>query len=115
MCVHGASLSVCASHASWQLILAQVLLLLLLPLLGCGHGAHAAPDSNTTVSTMIKLPPGGTGQDDAYLCAVFELAKEAKSIVGIVPHAKKDVVHHMLLFGAKLCLHTHSNHTRTEF
>ena len=72
----------------------------------CGASAAASASANGTQAQVLQLPQGGSGQDDAYLCAVFSPPEDAKSIVGVVPHAKKEVVHHMLLFGA--CQRHHS-------
>jgi hypothetical protein len=47
----------------------------------------------------ITLPESTTEGPDAYLCSSFDIPAGAHSIVQVVPLAKQEHVHHMLLYG----------------
>ena len=48
----------------------------------------------------MAMPGNDTSKSDAYLCVAFKPPTGAKAVLSIIPHASKDVVHHMLLMGA---------------
>ena len=37
--------------------------------------------------------------NDAYVCTTLQLPSKAYKLVGVVPKARQEVVHHILLFG----------------
>ena len=47
-----------------------------------------------------RLPPFQSNEEDAYLCTSVQLPDESLKLVGVDPLSRKEVVHHMLLFGA---------------
>jgi hypothetical protein len=83
-------------------------LLLLLLLLHPNHAAaKPAPDAikfNITIPADATVTP----EPDAYVCTTLPLPATPMKLVGIAPLARQEVVHHILLFGARcaalLCL-----------
>lgn len=69
-----------------------------------GRFAVQATNDNARHGSLhldMRMPGNDTSEADAYLCAAFEPPAGAKSLLSIIPHASKDVVHHILLLGAR--------------
>ncbi|KAG2440171.1 hypothetical protein HXX76_004284 [Chlamydomonas incerta] len=52
-----------------------------------------------SIEVNITVPPFKVDQDDAYLCVSALLPPHPHKLVGVIPHAKQEVVHHILLYG----------------
>eukprot|EP00198_Chlamydomonas_reinhardtii_P008225 XP_001697562.1 peptidylglycine alpha-amidating monooxygenase [Chlamydomonas reinhardtii] len=52
-----------------------------------------------SIEVNITVPPFKVDQDDAYICVSALLPPHPHKLVGIIPHAKQEVVHHILLYG----------------
>ncbi len=47
------------------------------------------------------MPPYETQHEEAYLCMSVPLPDRPLKLVGVEPLSRQEVVHHMLLFGAR--------------
>lgn len=54
-----------------------------------------------SIEVNITVPPFKVDQDDAYICVSALLPPHPHKLVGIIPHAKQEVVHHILLYGER--------------
>lgn len=70
-----------------------------------GVQAHGdATDASSTPSDFkleALMPEYATEHEEAYLCTSVPLPDRPLKLVGVEPLSKQEVVHHMLLFGAR--------------
>lgn len=45
------------------------------------------------------VPPFTPDGEDAYICTVLELPEKPHRLIGVLPQAKQEIVHHILLYG----------------
>jgi len=77
--------------------------------LACVLGAAAAErpgggaDGGGTTDFKLEalMPPYETQHEEAYLCMSVPLPDRPLKLVGVEPLSRQEVVHHMLLFGAR--------------
>lgn len=55
------------------------------------------------VSFDMRVPDFDVTDRDAYVCVASQLPPKPHKLVGVVPRAQQEVVHHILLFGASIC------------
>ena len=56
--------------------------------------------SNDDVRQEIRIPLGvKLTREDTYVCTTVRLPSQPMKLVGVIPQASMDVVHHILLFG----------------
>jgi len=66
-------------------------------LIGLASGVDPVLDD---VNQEIRIPGGVTlTREDTYVCTTVRLPDQPMKLVGVVPQASMDVVHHILLFG----------------
>ena len=77
--------------------------MLLLPSLLQLAAAAAAPDDSGKIRFNITMPKDAktANEEDAYYCTVLPLPPAPMKLVGVEPLARQEVVHHILLFGAR--------------
>ncbi|KAG2498330.1 hypothetical protein HYH03_003590 [Edaphochlamys debaryana] len=59
--------------------------------------SHAALSHNLEVN--VTVPPFKTEKEDSYVCVAAHLPPSPHKLVGVIPHARQEVVHHILLYG----------------
>ena len=91
-----------APRCSSLLLLLALLLLQLLPGPSLAAEAPADEPSHTTrFNITIPRDHKGTEEEDAYYCTTLPLPPAPMKLVGVEPLARQEVVHHILLFGAR--------------
>lgn len=62
--------------------------------------ASCVEPASDDVKQEIRIPGGVTlTREDTYVCTTVRLPDQPMKLVGVVPQASMDVVHHILLFG----------------
>ena len=79
-------------------LLAAVVLAVVARAAGAGGPAAGATPSGA-FALDARLPPFPTREPDEYLCTSLELPGRALKLTGVEALAKKEIVHHILLYG----------------
>ena len=80
--------------------LALLLASALLAFISTGDAAVDPATVADDVKQEIRIPHGVTlTKEDTYVCTTVKLPSQPMKLVGVIPQASMDVVHHILLFG----------------
>ncbi|KXZ51597.1 hypothetical protein GPECTOR_12g561 [Gonium pectorale] len=60
---------------------------------------HAVASQSHLIEVNITVPEFKIETEDAYLCVAAQLPPHPHKLVGVIPHARQEVVHHILLYG----------------
>lgn len=75
-------------------------------LLRCIHTSSVEHTEEELHKVDALMPDYSVEHEEAYLCTAVPLPDKPLKLVGIEPLSTQQVVHHMLLFGARLGLHS---------